>query len=184
MSRKFVRSLAVIAFAAILPATAQAQCTVVGPATSCFINRNATLEIPTLAFINITNAGDIVLATPASWTTFLTNNVTVTTETAAPLTLKANTTYGVTLQGGIMTGGTGRTLADHGFKFSGTGTCTAGGFTTLTNGAQTFIPTRSAATNGANATLCIESTFNPAQFTTNLAVGSYVIPLTLTITAP
>ncbi len=185
MSRSFVRMVVGLALVAAPMAVVEAQgCTVEGPATSCFINRNATVAIPTLAFINITNPGDIVLTTPANWTTFLTNNVSVVTETAAPLTLKSNTTFGVSLQGGTITGGTGRTLADHGFKFSNSGTCAAGGFTTLTTGAQTLVPAATAATNGVNATLCLESTFNPAQFTTNLAAGSYVIPLTLTITAP
>ena len=184
MSRSLARLFTAAAFAALVPAAAQAQCTVVGPATSCNINRNATLAIPTLAFLNITSAGNVVLSTPANWTTFLTNNVTVTTETVAPLTLKSNTTFGVTLAALTMTGGTGRVLADHGFKFSGTGACTAGGYAALTVAPQTLVAAATAATNGANATLCIESTFNPALFTTNLAVGNYVIDLQLTITAP
>lgn len=186
MSRKIVRFLAGFAIAASVPAVAQAQGCVVqgGVNTSCFIERDATLSIPSLAFINFVNAGDIVLATPASWSAFLTGATVVTTETAAPLVLRANTTFGVTLTADPITGGTGRSLTDHGFKFSATGTCTPGGFTPLSTTAATLIAAGSAATNGTDATLCLESTFDPAAFTTNMAVGEYVIPLTLTISAP
>jgi len=186
MSRKIVRFLAGLAVVASVPAVVQAQGCLVqgGTNTSCFIQRDATLSIPALAFIDFVNAGDIVLSTPASWSAFLDAATVVTTETAAPLVLRSNTTFGVTLAAAPITGGTGRALSDHGFKYDGTGTCAPGGFTPLTTTAATLIAAGSSATNGGGATLCIESTFDPAAFTTNLAVGEYVIPLTLTISAP
>ncbi|MBX3175397.1 MAG: hypothetical protein KF709_13360 [Gemmatimonadaceae bacterium] len=183
MSRSFVRSLAVGALLLAAPAIVEAQgCTVIAPATSCFINRNATLTIPSLAFINITAAGDIALSTPADWAAFLTAGTPVTTVTAAPLTLRSNTTYGVDIAAGAIAGGS-RPLGAHGYKFQ-SGACTAGGFTAFSGATQTFIAAGSAATNGTGANLCLESTFDPSDFVGNLSAGSYTIPLTLTITAP
>lgn len=182
MSRSFVRTLAVGTLLAIAPAVVEAQgCVVVAPATTCNIGRNATFTIPSLAYISLP-AGDIALSTPADWTTFVTTGTPVTLLTATPLTLRANTTYGVTLQGGAIVGGS-RTLADHGFKYE-TGGCTAGGFTALTTTAQDLVAAGAPATNGTGGNLCLSSTYDPTDFVGNLSAGSYTIPLTLTITAP
>lgn len=186
MSRNVVRFVAGLALMAAPMVAAEAQgCTVIGgvtPGNSCFINRNATLTIPSLAFINVTTPGAIVLSAPTDWAAFLTAATPVTTITAAPLTLRANTAFGVDILAGAVTGGS-RPLAAHGYKFE-SGGCTAGGFTAFSGATQTLLASGTAATNGTGANLCLSATFDPADFTGSLAAGSYTIPLTITITAP
>lgn len=186
MSRKAVRFVAGLALLAAPMVAAEAQgCTVIGgTSTSCFINRDATLTIPSLAFINVTAAGAIALSAPTDWADFLTAGTPVTTITAAPLTLRANTTFGVDIAAGAITGGS-RPVTAHGFKFE-TGGCTPTGFTQFAagGGTQTLLAAGQAPTNGSGANLCLSSDFDPADFAGNLSAGSYTIPLTITITAP
>lgn len=185
MSRSFVRLISGVALAAMLPAIAEAQaCPVVGGG-SCSVLRNATLTIPKLALIDVTTPGDIALTAP-DWNALITAPIpaAVTTETAAALTLRSNTLFGVNLTAGVFSGPVGgMTLANFGYKFSTTASCPAGGFTPLTGAPQTLIAAGTAATNGTGATLCLEANFTP-DFETSLLQGSYTIPLTLLLTAP
>lgn len=185
MTRSVVRLFAGLAVAALLPTVAQAQaCPVIGGG-SCSVSRNATMTIPQIATINVTAVGDIALTLPVDYSTLIADSTaTLATETAAPLTMRSNTPFGVTIAAGALTGPVGGlVVGDFGFKFSTTGTCTAGGFTAFTGAAQTLIAASTAATNGASATLCLETNFT-GNFATKLQSGGYSLPLTLTITAP
>jgi hypothetical protein len=193
MSRTITRLFAGLALVAATATTADAQltCTRIAGVNGggCPIAINANLLIPNISFLSVAS-GTLTLDVISNWDAFFTAAVVDSTYTALPLTIRSNVgNVALSVTASALTGtatavaGNTRTFADYGFKLEAAGSCTADGYTVLTNTPQAISGIPTGPLNAPTLSLCVASVFNPADLT-KLRAGTYTLPLALTITAP
>lgn len=188
MSRKFVRFLAGLTAVAIVPAMATAQSCNINAAGggSCDVVFDATLTVPTLAYLEVASFPTLALTAP-DWAAFLATPTATTTVSSTALTIRSNSNYTVSLASAAawtQPVGAGRVLGDITWAIDPT-TCPApAGITGAVSAAGTDIIAGGTPTNGNTPVLCFGLLFPGDLASDKLLPGAYELPLTLTITAP
>lgn len=193
MSRSFYRFITATAFVAVLPlaASAQVNCVRVGSGTATCTAVNATLTVPKVT--RLTVASNTPIVTPATFnTTFFEGTAVDSTFTRVALQYRTNYsgTVATTVSAAVLSGtavsvaGNTRTRADFAYKGVASPTCTGGSYVAFDGTDQALATTGSGPLAGSeDFSLCIRTIFDPADLT-KLREGTYIVPLTLKITAP
>lgn len=195
MSRSFYRFFAATAFVAALPlaASAQVNCVRIGSGTATCTAVNATLTVPKVT--RLTVASNTAIETPATFnTTFFEGAAADSTFTRVALAYRTNYDGDVTttVSAGALTGtatsvaGNSRSRTDFAYKGVAAATCTGGSYVAFDGTDQSLATADGSPTPLAGSedySLCIRTIFDPTDLT-KLREGTYIIPLTLKITAP
>ena len=180
MFRRFVLA-AVAAVAVAVPAVSEAQSVCVGINT-CSLTPTASLTIPKVVRL-ATTSSTVTLATPDFTTDSLNNQDVVTT--LSGISVRANHAWSIAISSAATNwtytpaagaSGGDRVRADLLFQAN----C-AGAFTALSGAGQTV--SSGALTNGATASICLQTNFPNDYTSVKNRPGTYTLALTLTLTA-
>lgn len=183
MSRSIVRIAAVALGVIALPAISSAQltCNRINGVSSAGCQVTAAHTIPTLAGVAVGATG-LAFAAPSYNNLFAGTDENVTTSTT--ISFVANTTYGVTIVGGLVTDATGSTRTVNGhYLYQIAANCSAGSYTPVPTTAAAMVGTPGTASASSGLNLCLRAFFDADQ-PASYASGTYTLTVTLVVTGP